>query len=224
MHDLDRQQLEQHEREGLLGEHTTGELTEAQEMELASHFLEVTNEEELEQFLGDLFNRAKAAAGDIYAAAGRAYNSDLVQSQVIPALKRAARSYGPGLAGRAAERVLGPGSGTWAQSGAQWAADRWLKEELEGLSGEDREFELARRYIRLAMESLQRALQTPPRVPPPVAARIAISEAARKHAPGLVPIVPQLVGGAAAPAAGANGATSSGRWVRRGSTVVIDLG
>jgi len=211
MHDLDRQQLEQYEREGLLGEYAIGELTEAQEMELASQFLEITGEEELEEFLGNLFNRAKAAAGDAYAAAGRAYNSDLVQKQVIPALKTAARTYGPGLAGKA------------AQYATQWAADRWLKEELEGLSGEDREFELARRYIRFAIDALQRALQTPPRVPQPVAAQIAVREAARTHAPGLVPVAHELVGGAP-PARGSNGGASSGRWVRKGSSVVIDLG
>jgi hypothetical protein len=216
MHDLDRQQLEQPEQEGLLGEYAIGELTEAQEMELASQFLEITSEEELEQFLGDLFDRAKAAAG-------RAYNSDLVQNRVISALKTAARTYGPGLAGRAADSVLGPGSGKWVQSGAQWAADRWLKEELEGLSGEDREFEVARRYVRFAIDALQRALQAPPRVPQQVAAQIAVRDAARNHAPGLVPIVHELVGGAP-PAPGSNGGRSSGRWVRRGSSVVIDLG
>lgn len=223
MHDLDRQQLEQYEREGMLGEYSTGELTEAQEMELASQFLEIAGEEELEEFLGDLFDRAKAVAGDAYAAAGRAYNSDLVQKQVIPALKTAARTYGPGLAGKAAERVLGPGSGKWVQSGAQWAADRWLKEELEGLSGEDREFEMARSYVRFAIEVLQRALKVPSRVPPPVAAQIAIGEAARTHAPGLVPFVSELVGATASHGA-SNGATSSGHWIRKGSSIVIDLG
>lgn len=205
MHDLDRQQLEQFEQQGSLGEYAIGRLTEAQEMELASQFLEVTSEQELEEFLGDLFNRAKAAAGS-------AYNSDLVQKQVIPALKKAARNYGPGLAGKA------------AQAGAQWAADRWLKEELEGLSGEDREFEVARRYIRFAIDALQRALQAPPRVPQPVAARVAVGEAARTHAPGLVPLVHELVGGAPPPRSGSNGAASSGRWVREGSSIVIDLG
>jgi hypothetical protein len=222
MHDLDRQQLEQYEQEGLLGEYAIGELTEAQEMELASQFLEVASEEELEEFLGDLWNRTKAAASGAYDAAGRAYNSDLVQRHVIPALKSAGRTFGPGLAGKAADRLL-PGSGRVVEPVAQWAADRWLKEELEGLSAEDREFEIARRYIRFAIDALQRALEAPPRVPQPVAAQIAVAEAARTHAPGLVPVVPELVSGAAA-GNGSNGGGSSGRWVRRGSSIVIDLG
>jgi hypothetical protein len=232
MHDLDRQQLE-HEQERLLDEHETGELTEAQEMELASQFLEIASEEELEEFLGDLFQRAKAAAGDVYAAAGRAYNSDLVQQQVIPALKTAARTYGPGVLGGIAERYA-PGTGKQVSAGAKLLADRWLREELEGLSGEDREFEIARRYVRFAIEALHRALRVPARVPAPVAARIVVSDAARSHVPGLVPHVPALL--AATPGAGPSnggprgagrfegGPSSTGRWVRQGSSVVIDLG
>jgi hypothetical protein len=222
MHDLDRQQLEQHEQEGLLGEYAVGELTEAQEMELASQFLEIASEEELEQFLADLFNRVKSAGGDAYAAGQRAYNSDLVQRQVIPALKLTTRYAGPVAAAMGAERIV-PGSGPWVGAATKMVADQLLKEELEGLSGEDREFEVARRYIRFAIEALQRALQAPPRVPKPVAAQIAVSEAARSHVPGLVPFVPELVGGTPA-ARGSNGGASSGRWVRKGSAVVIDLG
>ena len=222
MHDLDRQQLEQYQQEGALGEHAIGELSEAQEMELASQFLEIGSEAELEQFLGDLFQRAKAAAGDAYAAAGRAYNSDLVQKQVIPALKSVARAYAPGAAGMGAERIL-PGSGRWVEAGTKQLADQWLKEELEGLSGEDREFEIARRYIRFAIDALQRALQAPPRVPQPVAAKVAVGEAARIHAPGLVPYVPELVG-AARSGNGSHQAASSGRWVRKGSSIVVYVG
>lgn len=222
MHDLDRQQLEQYEQEGLLGEYAIGELTEAQEMELASQFLEVSSEEELEEFLGDLWKRTKATAGDVSAAAGRAYKSDVVQRQVLPTLKSAARYFGPVAAGIGAERVA-PGVGPWVAAGTKMLADQWLKEELEGLSGEDREFEIARRYIRFAIDALQRALETPPRVPQPVAAQIAVAEAARTHAPGLVPFVRELVSGAAG-GNGSNGGGSSGRWVRRGSSIVIDLG
>src|SRR5208337_3957257 len=88
MHDIGRTQLEQQtfgeyetgELEG--GEYESGEyesgelegaeispelespLSEMQEMELASELLEVTNEQELEQFLGDVFNTIGQAAGN----------------------------------------------------------------------------------------------------------------------------------------------------------------
>lgn len=223
MHDLDRQQLEHYEQTELVGEHGTGELTETQEMELAAQFLEIASEAELEEFLGDLFQRAKAVAGDAYSAASRAYKSDLVQKQVLPTLKTVGRTVIP-LAVSTGVNYLAPGHGAEAGRAAKQLTDYWLREELEGLSGEDREFELARSYVRFAMDALQRALDAPPRVPGPVAAQIAVTEAAREHAPGLVPVVPQLVNGGAARGA-ANGAEpSSGRWVRQGSSIAIDLG
>jgi hypothetical protein len=100
--------------------------------------------------------------------------------------------------------------------------DATYGKELEGLSAEDREFEIARSYVRFAIEALRRALQTPPRVPKPVAAQVALREAARKHAPGLVPVAPALAGTTAG-GNGSNGA-ESGRWVRQGTSIVVDLG
>ena len=194
MHDLDRQQLEQYEAVAGLGE-TVGELapelTEAQELALAAEVLEITSEEELEQFLGDLWNRTKAAAT-------RAYNSPTVQA-AIPAVKAAGRSFLPALAGQFADRYY-PGSGPSVGAGVQMLADQLLKEELEGLSNEDREFELARSFVRFANQALQRAAQTPPRVPPRTAAQVAVRDTARNLVPGLVPFVNQLFGAGRGPA------------------------
>ena len=86
-----------------------------------------------------------------------------------------------------------------------------------------REFETARRFVRFANSTLQRAAQTPPRVPPPVAAQIAVGDAARIHVPGLVPFLASLL---AAPSSTGEhqGEPSSGTWVRQGTSIVIDLG
>ena len=72
MHDIDRVQLEtdsEMEMENYeagqlewLGE-TGTILGEAEEMELASQLMEVSNEQELDQFLGDLIRRAGRALG-----------------------------------------------------------------------------------------------------------------------------------------------------------------
>jgi uncharacterized protein (DUF697 family) len=183
MHDLDRQQLEQYEGLGELSGELGLELSEAQELALASEILEVTSEEELEQFLGDLWRRTKAAATS-------AYNSPAVQS-AIPALKTAGRSFLPAAAGQIADRYY-PGSGPMVSAGAQMLADQWLKEELEGLSNEDRELEVARRFVRFANQVLQRAAQAPARVPPRVAAQAVVRDTARDLIPGLVPFVGQL--------------------------------
>jgi hypothetical protein len=205
MHDLDRQQLEQQEAMGGYGEAApSGELTDAQELALASEVLGISNEEELEQFLGDLWDAAKTAASS-------AYNSNVVQA-AIPGLKAVGTAVLPKAAGWLADRYA-PGTGGIARAGVQAAVDQWLKEELEGLSGEDREFEVARRYARFVNDVLRRAAQVPDRVPPRVAAQVVLRDAAREHVPGLVPFLAQLE----------NGGPVSGSWTREGSAIVVHL-
>jgi hypothetical protein len=213
MHDLDRQQLEQYEDEGVFGESGIGEigseLTETQELALAGELLEVSSEDELEEFLGDLWDRTKAAAGQFY-------NSDAVQSS-LPTLKAVGRKVLPIAAGKLADYAWA-GSGDIVKAGAEGLADQWLKEELEGMSAEDRELALARRYIRFAHDALERAARTPQRVPSRVAGQIAVTDAARTNLPGLVPFLPQLSGGSD------DGDPTAGRWIRRGSTIEIEFG
>ena len=48
---------------GLFGEVGEGPLSEVQEVELATELLEISNEQELEQFLGKLFRGASRAVG-----------------------------------------------------------------------------------------------------------------------------------------------------------------
>jgi len=58
--------------------------------------------------------------------------------------------------------------------------------ELEGLSPEDKEFELARHFIRFTRHAYRRARQLQ-RGDPRQLARAALAQAAREHAPGLLP-------------------------------------
>jgi hypothetical protein len=59
--------------------------------------------------------------------------------------------------------------------------------ELEGLSNEDREFEVARRLVRIGQHATRHLAGMPPTMPPARAARIAFLRAARQVAPGLLP-------------------------------------
>lgn len=68
MHDIDRTQMESWEAEPGEFEYETyqefeGPFNEVEEMELASQLLEVTDEAELDQFLGSLFKKASRAVG-----------------------------------------------------------------------------------------------------------------------------------------------------------------
>jgi hypothetical protein len=183
--------------------------TEVDEMELAAQLLEVRDEQELDRFLGDLIKRAGQAVGTfVRSPTGQALGG---------ILKGAARQALP-VAGRALGGYVGGERG--AQLGAQTAAaaGRLFGLELEGLSPEDKEFEIARSFVRFAGDAVRNATAAPPSAPPQAVAQSAALDAAQRYAPGL------LRGGAAASsAAGAVGARGrSGRWFRRGRIVIVN--
>ena len=167
------------------GESAEGEtgLNEMQETELAAELLEIANEEELNQFLGKLISKVGKAAGSF------------VRSPVGQALggilKQAAKKALP-IAGAALGNLIVPGVG--GAIGGQLAskAGSFFGLELEGLSQEDREFEVARRFVRLGAAATRNAMRFQPRRPyqrrmhPSRAARLAFNAAARHLAPGFV--------------------------------------
>ena len=214
MHDIDRTQLEAHEFE--TGAHGQSEelaaeevgmheapLAEAHEIELASELLSVSNEQELEQFLGSLVSTVGSAVG-------RFARSDTGQA-LGGVLKDAARQALP-IVGRAVGQWVRPEGGGAIGADVAGQAGRLFGLELEGLSPEDKEFEVARQFVRFAATTAHRALGTPATVPADAAARSAAATAARLYAPGLLPRL-QGRSSLAWP--------RSGRWVRRGRTIVL---
>lgn len=85
---------------------------------------------------------------------------------------------------RAVESVMPPAPPLGRRAGAMAQAARFFDIELEGLSPEDREFEVVRRFTLLAAEAAQRAARSPPHLPPAAAAQQAAVLAARRYAPG----------------------------------------
>ncbi|HZN10621.1 MAG TPA: hypothetical protein VFC61_03025 [Blastocatellia bacterium] len=228
MHDMDRTQLESEydaletdqqefayesdaEGEGeLWGEaDQEGPFTEAEEMELAADLLEVTDEAELDQFLGSLIKKAGRAVGQIIKSpTGRALGG---------MLKGAAKKALPKIGQAVGGRFGGPAG---AQLGGQLASTvgGLFGLELEGLSLEDQEFEVARRFVRFAGAAAKNAAQAGPGASPQAAARAATVSAAQRHAPGLLRRRrpdPGAVG------AGPSPSGRGGRWVRRGRHIVI---
>jgi uncharacterized protein (DUF697 family) len=151
--------------------------SEGQELELAAELLEVSNEQELEQFLGDFIKKAgKAIGGIVKSPIGQAIGG---------VLKSAAKVALP-IAGGALGTLVGGPLGTTIGSSLGSMAGKALGLELEGLSQEDREFEAARQFVRFAGEAVKNALEAPPNANPFTAAKAAATEAAREHAPGLL--------------------------------------
>jgi hypothetical protein len=182
--------------------------SEAEEMELASELLSVSNEEELEQFLGKLIKKAAGAVR-------KAVKSPLGKS-LGGLLKGAVKTVLP-MAGSALGTMVGGPLGTAVGGQLASAAGNALGLELEGMSQEDQEFEVARRVVRLSGEATKQATAAPATTDPSTTARHAMINAARKHAPGLV----KRSGHADRHSERSKPGANSGRWIRRGDKVIL---
>jgi hypothetical protein len=168
--------------------------------------LGVASEQELDRFLGSLIQRAGRAVGQfVKSPTGQALGGILkgAAKQALPVVGSALGGY------------LGGEKG--AQIGGQLAsaAGRVFGLELEGLSPEDQEFEVAKRFVRFAGEAVKNAALTPTSADPRTAANTAVVSAAQQHAPGL------LAPSAAGALPSTSGRRQSGRWIRRGNTIIL---
>lgn len=171
----------QHFLGGLLGSVLGGEmespLGEIAEAELATELLEITSEAELEQFLGKLIKGVgKKVGGFVRGPVGKALGG---------ALKGIAKKALP-VVGGALGSMVAPGIGTALGSKLGSFASGLFEVELEGLNEQEAEFEVARRFVRLAGSAAKNAALAPPGAPPRAVAKAAVLTAARRHAPGLV--------------------------------------
>jgi len=178
---------------------------ESEEMELASELLTVADDEELEYFLGKLIKKVGRRVGKfVRSKTGRALGR-VLKGAVKKALPIAGGAIGTLVGGPAGGAIGGKLAG---------AAGRIFGLELEGLSPEDQEFEVARRVVRLAGNAAKNAALAPPTASPAVVAKIAVVKAAKKQAPGLIKAVKS-------PTMPFVGSGRSGRWIRRGRKIVL---
>jgi len=214
------------------GESSMGEVMED---ELASELLEISNEAELDHFLGSLISRAAKGVGKfISSPAGNALGG---------ILKQLAKKVLPIAGGALGTFVGGPAGAALGGKLASMAGDAFGL-EAEGLSSEDRDFEVAKRYVRFAHDAARRVAAAPPRVNPSAAAKQAVVESAKRHAPGLLapaaggapshlprhPVggvmpfdqgQPSCPGCASAQGQMQGHRSRQGRWIRRGRHIVL---
>ena len=153
-------------------------LSEAQEVQLASELLEISSEEELEQFLGGLFKRvARGVGGIIKSPIGRALGGVLknVAKKALPVVGGALGSF------------VAPGIGTAIGSKLGSMASGLFEIEVEAMPQEQAEFEVARRFVNVAAGAARNAaLARPtPGTAPQTLARAAVAKAAKVYAPGI---------------------------------------
>lgn len=181
-------------------------LSESQELELAAELMEIGSEQEFEQFLGDLFKKAAGAVGGFFKSPiGQAVGSALkgVAKQVLP------------MAGQALGGMIGGPVGS--QLGGQLASAAGGAFGLELEAGEQ-EFEAAHTFVKLAADAVKNAASAPPGSNPHAVAQAAVTQAVQTHAPSLMAPDAGAYGhdDAAAPGRG-----RSGRWIRRGSKIIL---
>lgn len=131
------------------------------EMDFAARLLEARSADELSAVLADLVG---PAADDRQRA---------LRAPVLRVLGRAARMVFPLNATRAPADLKRKAAGVFGL-------------ELEGLSPEDKEFAVARQFVRLAADAARRALAPSAAQPAGQAVQRALMQAARRNAPGLL--------------------------------------
>jgi hypothetical protein len=179
-----------------------GFFNETEEMDLAAELLAVASDQELDHFLGEVMNRAaggRRRGGGLLSALGKALKPLFKQ-----ALPIAGGTIGKHFGGPRGED-LGKDTGN--------LIGKFLRLELEGMSPEDREFEMARQMVRFTGVAAAKAAAAPAGQPVAATVRSALDSAARQVAPGL------LAGSATTSRSGT--LRQAGRWYRRGGRIVL---
>jgi hypothetical protein len=191
---------------------------EMEEMEQAAALLEVQDEGELEQFLGGLIGKIKKKL--------RAFIPPELRQALTDSLKKVARLALPA-AGAAFGSLVAPGVGTALGGRVAASAGKMFGLELEGMSHEDQEFEVARRIVGLSAAATKTAAETAQGgadKSPTEIAKDAVIAAARTHAPALAAAAGGATSAGPRPARYGYGSgirRRSGRWHRRGHRIIL---
>lgn len=180
---------------------------EAQVNEFAAELLSVANQQELNNFLGGLMRTVDRA---ISTPLGR---------QVGGMLRSAARTALP-VVGSAIGNAIVPGLGGAVGGKLASMAGSMFGLETEGMTQEDRQYEVAKQFVRFGGDATQKAVALAKGgTPIAAAAKAAFQQAAERFVPGLVtnpslsttpPTRPRF--------------PHKGAWVRHGNKIVIHLG
>lgn len=176
-----------------------GPFSEAEELELAYELLAVSNEEELDQFLGKVFSGVWKGIKKVGSTVGKALKP------LGGVLKGVAKAALPFVGGALGSFIPIPGVGTAVGTALGGALSKALEAETMEMDAPERELEMARRFVRIAGTAAQQVGQARPGADPHALARRAVADALREHVP----------------AAAAQG--QGGTWQRQGGRIVVRL-
>ena len=189
-------------------------LTEAEELEFAMELMGVSNEAEMEQFLGSLFKGAMKGIKSVGSAIGKVAGplKGIIKT-ALPIVAPMVGSIVPGV-GTALGGVLGN------------VVSKALELEGEGeMEQEEANFEKARRLVRIAATAARDAALALGNGDPTVVVNQAVIGAARRHLPGVdVTILERAAGGRgqARPFPARVGPFPGGQWHRQRDRIVLE--
>ena len=190
-------------------------LSEEEEAEFAFELLEVSNDQEMDEFFKKFFRKIKRGINKIAPGALNAIGKGLKK------VAKTALPIAGGLAGSFFGGPLGKSLGTKAGS----MISNLFEIEMEGLSPEDQEFEVAKRVVRFGDAATRNTLKLAQRMPLDQATQIGFKQAAASHAPGMlkqIPVRDHRTRAGVKPSHGRGGPiTASGRWVRKGNRIIL---
>jgi hypothetical protein len=182
-------------------------MSEDEELALAAELMDVRSEEEMEQFLGKLFRKvASGATNFLRSPAGQRLGNVLRQVASKYVFPMGASAIGGLVGGPPGAMIGGQLAGPAAQA---------MGLEVGGLSEDEAQFSIGRQFIRLAYDAARRAAAANPQLDPNQIVRFAVTQAARRFAPGLLSTAAPPV-----PVTSIAG-SSRGVWIRRGRTIVL---
>jgi uncharacterized protein (DUF697 family) len=172
--------------------------SEAEEIELAAELLAISSEEELDLFLGKLFKKAWKGIKKVGRSVGK------IVRPLGRILKKVAKTALPFVGGALGSLIPIPGVGTAIGSAVGGALGKALEAELAGLSPDEQDLEMARRFVRLAGNAAKQAAVDLPYGDPQTVAETAVMNVACRHVPNLH-----------------HKKQHDGRWIRRGSRLIL---
>jgi hypothetical protein len=170
------------------------------ELEFGADLLEISNERDLGNFFADVITKVSGNGS-------RTLKSPLGK-KLVDTLKHAAQPVLRMRSNATGGPTINTLVGVSSANDLKLMAAKIFGLELEGLSHEDKEFEVAQQFIRFAMDTIKRATESEFSDDPQRTVENALVQAARRHAPGFL-------------SHGAQNLSSSGRWVRKGKHIIV---
>lgn len=188
-------------------------LSEEEEAEFAFELLEVSSDQEMDEFFKRFFRRIGRGIKKIARNPLRAIGRGLKK------VAKAALPIAGGLAGSFIGGPLGKKLGTKAGS----MASNLFEIELEGLSPEDQEFEVAKRFVRFGSAATRNTMKLANKMPIEAATKLGFKKAAAKHAPGMLKTPNRRPGISKRPIGSGGGSSDgmTGRWIRKGNQIIL---